>query len=199
MEIQQNCPRNKINMGVANNVAELNSYILENIVKKKANKTAVPELHHKRQQSDFLSLVKNITKDSDNQAYLSYNEENLTTFTVILKPNGGLYSGHSFNFKIHMPAKYPAVPPHITCMQHIYHPNIDDEGEICLSLLDDWCGDTNDLRDCVIGLLFLFHHPNIDDPLSPYFDPYELSEKEFHENVEKSLVGKAVDGVVFKL
>ena len=51
-----------------------------------------------------------------------------------------------------------------------------------------------DLLDCVQALVFLFHNPNLDDPLSPYFDSTEMSEVEFAEQVTRSLKGEMVDG-----
>lgn len=96
----------------------------------------------------------------------------------------------------------PEVPPAIHCLTRIYHPNIDptitetDVSNICVNLLDDW-SESNDLEDCVQALLFLFHNPNIEDPLSPYFDPSGTYE-DFQENVLLSLEGKEVDEIAFE-
>lgn len=194
----RNCSQNKLNMDVVKAVPDLST--MENAVTIKENENSSTEFRHKRQRKDFLSLVKNIMKDSDNQAYLTYDEGNLTTFSVTLTPNDGVYAYHSFKFKVDMPEEYPRVAPKIKCGTYVYHPNIDGYGDICLSLFDDWCGEVNDLRDCVMGLLFLFHHPNIDDPLTEHFNEYgELTEEEFHKYVKESLAKKEMEDVVLNL
>ena len=104
-----------------------------------------------------------------------------------------------FHFQIRACDSYPQKPPTIRCLTPIYHPNIDPEdndhevSNVCVSLLDDWNADM-DLLDCVQALVFLFHNPNLDDPLSPYFDSTEMSEVEFAEQVTRSLKGEMVDG-----
>lgn len=123
----------------------------------------------KRQRKDFQALAKNIAKDSDYQAYLCHKQKNSSKFSVTVTPNDGAYAGHSFKFNFHIPAEYPPVPPQIKCTRRVYHPNINEQGEISLSLIDGWCGDVNNLRNCVAGLLSLFYHPNLDQPLSEYF------------------------------
>ena len=56
------------------------------------------------------------------------------------------------------------------CLTHILHPNILElDGEVCLSIFDeDWVAGMS-IGDYILGLLYLFHHPNFDDPLSDYF------------------------------
>lgn len=71
---------------------------------------------------------------------------------------------------------------------------------VCLSLLDEWV-ESNDLEDCIQGILFLMYHPNLDDPYSPYFegpqsncdDEINYSMIEFERNVKLSLLGNVVD------
>ena len=52
------------------------------------------------------------------------------------------------------------------------------------------------MQDCIQGLLFLLHNPNLTDPLSPYFDAF-YDEEEFAKNVRKSLLGEEVEGATF--
>ena len=91
--------------------------------------------------------------------------------------------------------------PKVTCLTNIYHPNIDpeswdgDEGNVCLNILNDW-PPSYGLQDCIQGILFLLHNPNLDDPLAPYFDDaYEKGE--FPEKVRSSIRGEDVDGFTF--
>lgn len=93
--------------------------------------------------------------------------------------------------------------PYVVCMTDIYHPNIDtsdqtnnDSSNICLNVFDI-PGRTFGLDGVVLGLIFLLKNPNLDDPLSPYFEGYDDIDV-FKENVERYMRGEDVDGTEFK-
>lgn len=160
----------------------------------KARKGIIKELH---------SLLQDIAGLTDNQCTILeiLGEENLkktVKFLVEVKPNSGAYQGGKFDFLFKVSHRYPIIAPEVLCLTQIYHPNIDDCGEICLSLFEDWAPEYNTLHDCVHGLLFLFNHPNLEDPLSPYFCPEDANDAEmFLKNVRKSLEGGSVEGFKF--
>ena len=147
---------------------------------------------------DFHKLLKSIASFSNNQAEVRHYEENLEAFKVEIVPNDGLYCGGKFNFEVTL-KDYPKTAPSVTCVTQIYHPNIDnDNGEICLNLFSEW-SETYTLEDCVQGLLFLMYNPNLEDPLSPLFDPEDdNSYDDFAKNVRRSLQGEEVDGYTFE-
>jgi len=146
---------------------------------------------------DFHKLMKNIASFSNNQANVAQYEENLDEFKVEITPNDGLYCGGKFEFEIRV-QDYPQKAPNVTCSTQIYHPNIDDNGEICLNLFSEWA-ETNTLEDCIQGLLFLLYNPNLEDPLSPWFDPqFDTDLEDFAENVRLSLEGGIVEGNQFE-
>ena len=160
-------------------------------------------------------LARNIASFSDGQARLktddgtktdgeeASSEDSLTSVCVTLSPCSGPYRGGEFDFEIDISGGYPTSPPVVRCQTNIYHPNIDTceagdgEGDVCLNLLDElWEADMS-LEDVVQGLLFLMHHPNLDDPLSSMFNGSE-DEEEFVNNVRRSLRGEEVDGIEFE-
>lgn len=146
---------------------------------------------------DFHKLMKNIASFSNNQANVAQFEENLDEFKVEITPNDGLYCGGKFEFEIRV-QDYPQKAPTVTCSTQIYHPNIDENGEICLNLFSEWA-ETNTLEDCIQGLLFLLYNPNLDDPLSPWFDPeFDTDLEVFAQNVRLSLEGGVVEGNEFE-
>ena len=100
---------------------------------------------------------------------------------------------------------YPEKAPVVICETPIYHPNIDFSAEpdtyddtctsnVCVSLLDDW-EPSYGLEDCIQGLLFLFYQPNLEDPLSEWFDSDDYSS--FAEGVKLSLEGGTISGYDF--
>ncbi|XP_078366702.1 nedd8-conjugating enzyme UbcE2M-like [Oculina patagonica] len=146
---------------------------------------------------DFHKLMKNIASFSNSQANVADYEETLDEFKLEISPNDGLYRGGKFEFEVKI-QDYPKIAPNVTCTTQIYHPNIDDAGEICLNLFSEWA-ETNTLEDCVQGLLFLLYNPNLEDPLSPWFDPEDDTDLEdFAQNVRLSLEGGVVEGNEFE-
>ncbi|XP_021034403.1 NEDD8-conjugating enzyme UBE2F-B-like isoform X2 [Mus caroli] len=87
----------------------------------------------------------------------------------------GYYQGGKFQFEIEVPDAYNMVPPKVKCLTKIWHPNITETGEICLSLLREHSPDgtgwapTRTLKDVVWGLNSLFTQLlNFYDPMNKY-------------------------------
>lgn len=52
-------------------------------------------------------------------------------------PDDSPYVGGVFFLNIHFPTDYPFKPPKINFVTRIYHPNINQNGAICLDILKD--------------------------------------------------------------
>uniref|UniRef100_A0A7N6BSM4 E2 NEDD8-conjugating enzyme n=1 Tax=Anabas testudineus TaxID=64144 RepID=A0A7N6BSM4_ANATE len=99
-------------------------------------------------------------------------------------PNEGYYQSGRFQFEIDVPEAYNMVPPKVRCLTRIWHPNITENGEICLSLLREHSIDgtgwapTRTLKDVVWGLNSLFTDLlNFDDPLNIDAAEHHLRDK----------------------
>eukprot|EP00795_Rhopilema_esculentum_P002532 gene2532-727_t len=158
----------------------------------KSRRGVMQELHFLLKNVEFLTEGQCKITDIDESGKV-----NALRFVVKIVPDSGPYRFGKFDFLFKVTRSYPTICPDIRCLTHIYHPNIDESGEICLSLFEDWSPEYNCLMHCVYGLLFLLKNPNLDDPLSPYFCPEDANCLEsFHENVRKSLEGGVVDGFI---
>jgi len=94
------------------------------------------------------------------------NPDDVLNFQLIITPNEGIYKGGTFKFAISIPHSYPHEAPKVKCIQTIYHPNIDQEGNVCLNILrEDWNPVLN-LYSVAFGLQVLLLEPNADDPLN---------------------------------
>ncbi|CAH8585004.1 unnamed protein product [Schistosoma rodhaini] len=86
----------------------------------------------------------------------------LHEFTLIVRPNEGIWADGSYHFNIVVPEGYNHTPPLVNCTTQIWHPNIDEAGRVCLSLLRqsslDFSGwaPTRRLLDVVWGIESLF-------------------------------------------
>ena len=98
----------------------------------------------------------------------------LHCFTLTLVPDDGHWSGGKFRFLVTVPEDYNLSPPAVKCLTRLWHPNINETGEVCLSILrlntlDGGMGwtPTRRLRDVIWGLNSLFSDLlYFDDPLN---------------------------------
>ncbi|CDQ77465.1 unnamed protein product [Oncorhynchus mykiss] len=115
----------------------------------------------------------------------SFPDENkLHHFQLAVSPDEGYYQSGKFQFEINVPEAYNMVPPKVKCQTRIWHPNIAETGEICLSLLREHSIDgtgwapTRTLKDVVWGLNSLFTDLlNFDDPLNIDAAEHHLRDK----------------------
>lgn len=87
----------------------------------------------------------------------------------ITGPEGTPYEKGVFKLEIMVPEKYPFTPPSIKFLTKIYHPNIDDNGRICLDLIKmppkgGW-KPTIGIEALLIAIRMLLESPNPEDPL----------------------------------
>lgn len=126
------------------------------------------------------------------------NPQDLFHFDIEIYPVEGHYQAGRFRFKVEISENYPIDPPRIKCLQKIYHPNIDLEGNVCLNILrEDW-SPVLSLNAVLLGLNFLFLELNPSDPLNK--DAANMLVKNpnvFARNVKLSMRGLVVDREIY--
>lgn len=94
------------------------------------------------------------------------NPTDVMNYKITIKPDEGYYRGGKFFFDLKIPNTYPHEPPKLKCESSVYHPNIDQEGNVCLNILrEDW-KPVLTINSIIYGLLYLFYEPNPEDPLN---------------------------------
>lgn len=142
----------------------------------------------------YRDLARNIESFTDGQASLKelIDSDSLDEIYVTLNIKKGMYRGASIDFQLET-TDFPDTAPNVTCLTKVYHPNIEfydlEAGEICLNLFDELWTSEITLVDVVQALLFLFYHPNTEDPLNSLFCGKE-TEEEFERDVRMSLKGE---------
>ncbi|EFA06125.1 Ubiquitin-conjugating enzyme E2 N-like Protein [Tribolium castaneum] len=106
----------------------------------------------------------------------------------IVGPDNTPYKNGIFKVEILIPEKYPFIPPSIKFITKVYHPNIDDNGRICLDLIKmppkgNW-RPTIGLEGLLIAIRMLLETPNPEDPLMA-----EIAEE--YRNMNSEFVKKA--------
>ncbi|KAA6411641.1 MAG: NEDD8-conjugating enzyme UBC12 [Lasallia pustulata] len=121
--------------------------------------------------------------------------DDILNFTLTIEPDEGMYKGGAFDFKFAINQNFPHDPPKVKCVQKIYHPNIDLEGNVCLNILrEDWKPVLN-LNAVIVGLQFLFLEPNASDPLNKEAAEDLRSNRDgFKRNVKSAMGGGYVKG-----
>lgn len=86
----------------------------------------------------------------------------LSEFFLTITPNESYYKDGMFKFSVEISEEYNMVPPKVKCLTKLFHPNISETGDICLSLLRlnsidsmGWAP-TRKLKDVIWGLNSLF-------------------------------------------
>jgi ubiquitin-conjugating enzyme E2 D/E len=92
--------------------------------------------------------------------------DDLTKLRVTLTPPPQTpYEGGVFFLKLTIPPGYPTSPPSIVFETKIWHPNIQEDGTICLEQLkSDW-NPSFTLKHAVTFVYSLLENPNWDTPL----------------------------------
>ena len=94
--------------------------------------------------------------------------DNLTLWDcIIIGPSETPYADGFFQLELRIPEEYPSKPPIAKFKTKVFHPNIDDNGNICVSILKtDWAI-TLTISKVLLSICSLFEDPNPGDPLKP--------------------------------
>uniref|UniRef100_A0A8C2UT39 E2 ubiquitin-conjugating enzyme n=2 Tax=Chinchilla lanigera TaxID=34839 RepID=A0A8C2UT39_CHILA len=91
---------------------------------------------------------------------------NVLVWHALLLPEQHPYSLKAFRLRLDFPREYPFRPPRVTFITRIYHPNVDEQGQVCLPLLssENWKPHTK-ASQVLEALSLLVNTPNLEEPL----------------------------------
>ena len=105
---------------------------------------------------------------------------------MIIGPEDTPYSGGIFNLAISIPSDYPYKPPTVTFKNKIYHPNINEEGVICLDILKDQWSPALTISKVLLSICSLMDDPNPNDPLVSEIADLLRKNKPLHDENARS-------------
>ncbi|VDL61011.1 unnamed protein product [Hymenolepis diminuta] len=120
--------------------------------------------------------------------------DNLYHWTgTIMGPVESPYEGGLFFLDIRFPSEYPFRPPKVKFTTEIFHPNISQDGLICLDILGPQWSPALNISKILLSICSLLTDPNPDDPLSSdvadlYTSDYKLFLEEAKKHTEKYAV-----------
>ncbi|KAL5004879.1 hypothetical protein ScPMuIL_018335 [Solemya velum] len=106
------------------------------------------------------------------------NDDNLFDWEVaIFGPPGTLYEGGYFKANMKFPTDYPYSPPSVRFISKMWHPNVYENGDVCISILhppvdDPQSGElpserwnpTQNVRTILLSIISLLNEPNTFSP-----------------------------------
>eukprot|EP00731_Ephydatia_muelleri_P026059 Em0018g159a len=85
---------------------------------------------------------------------------------TIVGGKGTVYDGLRYKLSLTFPSRYPYTAPTVKFTTPCYHPNVDEQGNICLDILKDKWSALYDVRTILLSIQSLLGEPNNDSPLN---------------------------------
>uniref|UniRef100_A0A1A8H4T3 Ubiquitin-conjugating enzyme E2 C n=1 Tax=Nothobranchius korthausae TaxID=1143690 RepID=A0A1A8H4T3_9TELE len=79
---------------------------------------------------------------------------------------GTVYEGLRYRLSLEFPAGYPYHAPRVKFVTPCFHPNVDNQGFICLDILKDKWSALYDVRSILLSIQSLLGEPNNESPLN---------------------------------
>ncbi|KAL8604672.1 Ubiquitin-conjugating enzyme E2 L3 [Nucella lapillus] len=119
--------------------------------------------------------------------YIRPDESNILCWQGLVAPDSVPYNKGAFKIEINFPAEYPFKPPKVTFKTKIYHPNIDEKGQVCLPIIsaENWKPATK-TEQVVQALIQLINEPEPEHPLrADLAEEFTKDKKKFTKNAEE--------------
>jgi len=129
-------------------------------------------------------------------------------------PPGTIYEGAYFKARMKFPETYPMDPPDMTMCQSMWHPNIYEDGRLCISILhppgdDAMSGElaaerwspAQSVTTVLLSVISMLNEPNVSSPANVdasvmYRNNREQYDRIVKEQVEESKKVAAREGVI---
>ncbi|KAK3137260.1 hypothetical protein QOZ80_5AG0401390 [Eleusine coracana subsp. coracana] len=113
---------------------------------------------------------------------------------TIMGPSDSPFAGGVFLVSIHFPPDYPFKPPKVAFKTKVFHPNINNNGSICLDILKEQWSPALTVSKVLLSICSLLTDPNPDDPLVPEIAHMYKVDRSKYETTARSWTQKYAMG-----
>ncbi|XP_062502995.1 ubiquitin-conjugating enzyme E2-18 kDa-like [Corticium candelabrum] len=94
----------------------------------------------RRLQKELVDIQKKIDAKTISYCKRVTTDDNILLWHCLIVPTKMPFKEGQFLIDIAFPAEYPFKPPKITFKTPIYHPNVDEKGQVCLPIIsaENW-------------------------------------------------------------
>lgn len=105
---------------------------------------------------------------------------------TLIGPGDSPYAGGIFILSILFTKEYPFKPPKLKFKTKILHPNINDNGSICLDILNKNWSPVLSISKVLLSILSLLTDPNPNDPLNTDIANIYLADREKYNRLVRN-------------
>ena len=102
---------------------------------------------------------------------------------VIFGPDDTPWEGGTFNLMLEFGEDYPNKPPTVRFVTKMFHPNIYNDGQICLDILQNQWSPIYDISAILTSIQSLLCDPNPKDPLVSSIADVYITNRQAHDAV----------------
>ncbi|XP_071958083.1 probable ubiquitin-conjugating enzyme E2 C [Antedon mediterranea] len=136
----------------------------------------------KRLQTDLMTLM---MSGSKGVSAFPNGDDMFNWVATIHGSKNTAYEDMSFKLSLEFLNGYPYNPPTIKFVTPIFHPNVDQHGNICLDILKEKWSPLYDVRTLLLSLQSLLGEPNNESPLNVNAAELWEDQKEFRRVVRE--------------
>jgi len=114
-------------------------------------------------------------------------DDSLFVWTAtILGPQDTPWESGIFNLRLTFSERYPDKPPRVRFTSECYHPNVYQDGTICLDIIQDCWSPAHDVNSILTSIQSLLTDPNCASPANPEAARmYQEDRKEYNRRVRR--------------
>lgn len=136
-------------------------------------------------------LIKDLTtlSKSSEKVYAQPLDDDIHTWvSIIIGPENTIFENGVFTLLLIFDETYPFNPPIVKFISRMFHPNVYENGDLCLDILKNKWSPTYDVLAVLLSIQSLLNDPNINSPANIEAADMLKNDKYVYEKIVKETV-----------